>query len=102
MRDWLCPINRRWNLGALLGTLARDYPRGDCAAASRHFVLIEYVMLRGINDTLEDAHRSVLHHATFSAETLGFRHATDRCALAVKTANQNDAFEAMHDWMDRT
>lgn len=86
----------------MLGTLARDYPRGDCAAASRHFVLIEYVMLRGINDTLEDAHRSVLHHATFSAETLGFRHATDRCALAVKTANQNDAFEAMHDWMDRT
>lgn len=58
MRDWLCPVNRRWPLGVLLGALARDYPRRPNGAASRHFVLIEYVMLSGVNDTLDDAHRS--------------------------------------------
>lgn len=58
MRDWLCPVNRRWPLAVLLGALARDYPRRPNGAASRHFVLIEYVMLSGVNDTLDDAHRS--------------------------------------------
>lgn len=55
VRDWLCPVNRRWPLAVLLGALACDYPRG--ATTSRHFVLIEYVMLCGVNDTVEDAHR---------------------------------------------
>jgi 23S rRNA (adenine2503-C2)-methyltransferase len=59
VRDWLCPVNRRWPLAALLGALARDYPRRPNGAASRHFVLIEYVMLSGVNDTLDDAHRLV-------------------------------------------
>jgi hypothetical protein len=58
VRDWLCPVNRRWPLAELLGALARDYPRRPNGAASRHFVLIEYVMLSGVNDTLDDAHRS--------------------------------------------
>jgi hypothetical protein len=58
VRDWLCPVNRRWPLAVLLGALARDYPRRPNGAASRHFVLIEYVMLSGVNDTLDDAHRS--------------------------------------------
>ena len=56
MRDWLCPVNRRWNLAALLDVLQRDYPRRK-GESSRRFVLIEYVMLRGINDTAEDAKR---------------------------------------------
>jgi 23S rRNA (adenine2503-C2)-methyltransferase len=59
VRDWLCPVNRRWPLAVLLGALARDYPRRANGAASRHFVLIEYVMLSGVNDTVADAHRSV-------------------------------------------
>jgi 23S rRNA (adenine2503-C2)-methyltransferase len=59
VRDWLCPVNRRWPLAVLLGALARDYPRRPNGAASRHFVLIEYVMLSGVNDTVDDAHRSV-------------------------------------------
>jgi hypothetical protein len=58
VRDWLCPVNRRWPLAALLGALARDYPRRPNGAASRHFVLTEYVMLSGVNDTLDDARRS--------------------------------------------
>lgn len=55
VRDWLCPVNRRWPLAVLLGALARDFPRG--VTTSRHFVLIEYVMLLGVNDTVDDAHR---------------------------------------------
>lgn len=58
VRDWLCPVNRRWPLAVLLGALVRDYPRRPNGAASRHFVLIEYVMLSGVNDTLDNAHRS--------------------------------------------
>lgn len=63
MRDWLCPVNRRWPLSELLGALERDYPRGSRGVASRHFVLIEYVMLSGVNDTIEDAHRQAAGHA---------------------------------------
>ena len=59
VRDWLCPINRRWNLASLLGCLQQAYPRDlvTRAAATRKFVLIEYVMLHRINDTVEDAYR---------------------------------------------
>ncbi len=59
VRDWLCPTNRRWNLATLLGALQQDYPRDLTirAAATRKFVLIEYVLLHRITDTLEDAHR---------------------------------------------
>lgn len=57
VRDWLCPINRRYNLGTLLAALAETFPSAPDPPSSRRFVLIEYVMLRDINDTPEDAHR---------------------------------------------
>jgi len=59
VRDWLCPINRRYNLATLLGALAENFPSAPDPPSSRRFVLMEYVMLRDINDTLEDAHRLV-------------------------------------------
>lgn len=48
------PVNKRHDLGALLASLARHFPRGN---AAKRRVLIEYVMLKGVNDTLEDAAR---------------------------------------------
>ena len=54
VRDKLVPINKRWNLEALLGAL-RDYPK----VSNSERITFEYVMLKGVNDTDEDAHRLV-------------------------------------------
>jgi 23S rRNA (adenine2503-C2)-methyltransferase len=51
MRDQLMPINRKWNLAALLGAVRR-FP-----LARRRRVTFEYVMLAGQNDTDADAAR---------------------------------------------
>lgn len=54
VRDVLVPINRRWNIAALLDAL-RDYPR----LSNSERITFEYVMLAGVNDSDEDAHRLV-------------------------------------------
>ena len=54
VRDKLVPINKRWNLKALLEAL-RDYPK----VSNSERITFEYVMLKGVNDTDEDAHRLV-------------------------------------------
>ena len=54
VRDKLVPINKRWNLEALLDVL-RDYPK----VSNSERITFEYVMLKGVNDTDEDAHRLV-------------------------------------------
>lgn len=54
VRDKLVPINKRWNLQALLDAL-RDYPK----VSNSERITFEYVMLKGVNDTDEDAHRLV-------------------------------------------
>ena len=54
IRDKLVPINKRWNIGALLDAL-RDYPK----ASNSERITFEYVMLKGINDSDADAHRLV-------------------------------------------
>lgn len=50
-RDWLMPVNRKWNIAEVLGALRR-YP-----LPPRRKMTIEYVLLGGVNDTDEDAHR---------------------------------------------
>ncbi len=55
VRDWIAPVNRRHNIHELLGLLRRHFQRGS----KERPLLIEYVMLAGVNDTLEDAHRWV-------------------------------------------
>ena len=52
VRDKLVPINKRWNLEALLDAL-RAYPK----ASNSERITFEYVMLKGVNDSDEDAHR---------------------------------------------
>ena len=54
VRNSLVPINKRWNIKTLLDTL-RSYPK----VANSERITFEYVMLKGINDSDEDAHRLV-------------------------------------------
>nr|WP_306265240.1 23S rRNA (adenine(2503)-C(2))-methyltransferase RlmN [Pararhizobium sp. IMCC3301] len=50
LRDELVPINKKWNIAALLEA-CRNYP----GASNARRITFEYVMLKGINDSLEDA-----------------------------------------------
>ena len=54
VRDQLVPVNKKWNLEALLQSL-RDYPR----LSNSERITFEYVMLKGVNDSDEDAHRLI-------------------------------------------
>ncbi len=54
VRDKLVPINKRWNIDALLGAL-RDYPR----LSNSERITFEYVMLDGVNDSDDDARRLI-------------------------------------------
>ncbi|MCK0139687.1 23S rRNA (adenine(2503)-C(2))-methyltransferase RlmN [Aliiroseovarius sp. F47248L] len=56
VRDKLVPINKRWNIETLLNAL-RDYPR----LSNSERITFEYVMLNGVNDSDEDAHRLIEH-----------------------------------------
>ena len=51
VRDQVMPINRKWNIEKLLGAI-RDYP-----LETRRRVTFEYVLLAGVNDSLDDAAR---------------------------------------------
>jgi len=52
-RDALVPVNRKYGLEDILNA-ARKFP-----ASRRHRITFEYVMLCGVNDTIEDARRLV-------------------------------------------
>lgn len=52
VRDTLVPINKRWNIETLLDAL-REYPK----VSNSERITFEYVMLKGVNDSDEDAHR---------------------------------------------
>jgi len=54
VRDRLVPINKRWNIKTLLDAL-REYPR----LSNSERITFEYVMLKGVNDSDEDARRLV-------------------------------------------
>ncbi len=54
VRDQLVPINKRWKIDELLEA-CRNWPR----LSNSERITFEYVMLKGVNDTDEDAHRLV-------------------------------------------
>jgi 23S rRNA (adenine2503-C2)-methyltransferase len=54
IRDRLVPINRKWNIATLLDAL-REYPK----LSNSERITFEYVMLKGVNDSDEDARRLV-------------------------------------------
>lgn len=53
-RNWVMPINRKYNLSLLLGTL-----REELKLKHKYKVLFEYVLLAGVNDSIEDAKRLI-------------------------------------------
>ncbi len=54
IRDKLVPINKKWNISKLLETL-KNYPK----VSNSERITFEYVMLKNINDSDEDARRLV-------------------------------------------
>ncbi|KAJ9176399.1 hypothetical protein P3X46_011716 [Hevea brasiliensis] len=54
VRNWIMPINRKYNLSLLLDTL-----RKELQVKKNFKVLFEYVMLAGVNDSFEDAKRLI-------------------------------------------
>ncbi|SFT35419.1 23S rRNA (adenine(2503)-C(2))-methyltransferase RlmN [Sedimentitalea nanhaiensis] len=54
IRDKLVPINKRWNIAELLEAL-RSYPK----VSNSERITFEYVMLKGVNDSDEDARRLI-------------------------------------------
>jgi 23S rRNA (adenine2503-C2)-methyltransferase len=51
VRERIVPINRKWGIKDILRAL-RNYP-----ADNTRRIMVEYVMLKNVNDTEEDAHR---------------------------------------------
>ncbi len=54
VRDLLVPINKKWPIAELLEAL-RQYPK----ASNSERITFEYVMLKDVNDSDEDAHRLI-------------------------------------------
>ncbi|CAI0386357.1 unnamed protein product [Linum tenue] len=54
VRNWIMPINRKYNISLLLDTL-----RQELQCKHKYKVLFEYVMLAGVNDSVEDAGRLI-------------------------------------------
>ncbi len=54
VRDTLVPINKKWNIATLLDAL-RSYPK----VSNSERITFEYVMLKDVNDSDEDAHRLI-------------------------------------------
>lgn len=53
VRDVLIPINRKWDIATLMKA-CREFP-----LEKRRRITFEYVLIEGVNDTSEDAHRLV-------------------------------------------
>jgi 23S rRNA (adenine2503-C2)-methyltransferase len=53
VRDWIMPINRKYPLAVLMKALS-EYP-----VRTNERITFEYVMLAGVNDSMEDARRLV-------------------------------------------
>jgi 23S rRNA (adenine2503-C2)-methyltransferase len=51
VRDLLIPINRKWNIASLMEA-CRNFPK-----ERRRRITMEYVLIGGVNDSDEDAHR---------------------------------------------
>ena len=58
-RSMIVPTNNKHSLSQIIQTLEELYPKGKTEGFHGRHVLIEYVMLKGINDSVEDAKRLV-------------------------------------------
>jgi 23S rRNA (adenine2503-C2)-methyltransferase len=56
VRDWIIPVaNGKWKINELVSFLEEAFPMSE--ARGDRFIVIEYLLLKGVNDTPEDAHR---------------------------------------------
>ena len=87
-RNRIMPINRKWPLEELLGALRR-YP-----LKPRREITIEYVLLKDLNDSDEDAHRLIqlLHGIPVKVNLLPLN-AHDRTDFAAPSRNRVMAFQ---------
>ena len=60
VRDSIVPVNKRYPLAELVGTLEELCPKDRSAPRHGYTVFIEYTMLRGVNDRPEDA-KALIH-----------------------------------------
>ncbi len=58
-RSLIVPTNNKYSLAELIACLEELYPKGRTKGSHGRHVLIEYVMLQGVNDTMDDAKRLV-------------------------------------------
>ncbi|KAG6517393.1 hypothetical protein ZIOFF_020779 [Zingiber officinale] len=54
VRNWIMPINMKYKLSLLLNTL-----KEELSSKHKYKVLFEYVMLAGVNDSIEDSKRLI-------------------------------------------
>lgn len=84
-RNRIMPVNRKWPLKKLLQA-CRDFP-----LSPRRRITFEYVLLGGINDSLEDAHRLVtLLKGIKSKINLIPYNTSSRTSASVRTFNTPD------------
>ncbi|XWS22583.1 hypothetical protein CRYUN_Cryun29cG0048800 [Craigia yunnanensis] len=71
VRNWIMPSSRKYNIGLLLETL-----REELQFKHNYKILFEYVMLAGINDSIEDAKRLIdlVKGISFKINLISFNH----------------------------
>lgn len=105
-RDWLMPVNRKHGLEELMATLAELYPRGEGSGPgtkkkkrARDSVLLEYVLLRGVNDSEADADRFAdllaRHAVCAKVNLIQFNENPGAPGLLATSADAVRAFQAM-------
>ncbi|KAG0461048.1 hypothetical protein HPP92_021030 [Vanilla planifolia] len=87
VRNWIMPINRKYNLNQLLGTL-----REELRSKRGYKVLFEYVMLEGVNDSMEDARRLIrlVEGIPCKINLISFN---PHCGSIFKTTNEDKMIE---------
>mmetsp|Transcript_1107 Transcript_1107/g.4434 ORF Transcript_1107/g.4434 Transcript_1107/m.4434 type:complete len:288 (+) Transcript_1107:1568-2431(+) len=105
-RDWLMPVNRKHGLEELMATLAELYPREEGSGPgtkkkkrARDSVLLEYVLLRGVNDSEADADRFAdllaRHAVCAKVNLIQFNENPGAPGLLATSADAVRAFQAM-------
>lgn len=87
VRDRIMPVNRRYPLKELLAA-CKAFP-----LPSRRWITVEYVMIKGVNDSLDDAKRLVRLISTFPSKVnlIPFNE-HEGCDLRTPTQDSIDRF----------
>lgn len=76
IRNWVIPVNRKYSLEVLMGTLKKHFPRQpEGGGKPKEFCIIEFTMMKGVNDSLE-----VNIKLSKGCRASGVTHSDRRCA----------------------